>query len=34
MAELEITDSGLLVYAFGDVQRLSEKPRAKGILDV
>lgn len=33
MAELEITDSGLLVYAFGDVQRLSEKPRAKGVLD-
>jgi hypothetical protein len=33
LAELEITDSGLLVYAFGDVQRLSEKPKAKGLLD-
>ena len=33
MAELEITESGLIVYAFGDVQRLSEKARAKGVLD-
>lgn len=33
MAELEITDAGLLVYAFSDVQRLGGKSRAKGILD-
>jgi hypothetical protein len=33
VAELEITDAGLLVYAFSDVQRLGEKSRAKGVLD-
>jgi hypothetical protein len=33
LAELEITDSGLLVYAFHDVRHLLEKPHAKGVLD-
>lgn len=33
LAEIEITDSGVLVYAFHDIQRLSEKPYSKGILD-
>jgi hypothetical protein len=33
IAELEITDSGVIVYAFHDVARLSEKSRSKGILD-
>jgi hypothetical protein len=33
MAELEVTDSGTIVYAFRDVQNLSQKDRAKGILD-
>lgn len=34
LAEIEITDSGVLVYAFHDLQRLHEKPSAKGLLDV
>ncbi len=33
LAEIEITDSGVLVYAFHDIQHLSEKPRARGLLD-
>ena len=33
VAELEVTDSGTIVYAFRDVQNLSQKERAKGILD-
>ncbi len=33
MAELEITDTGLLVYDFHDVRRLSEKESARGLLD-
>jgi hypothetical protein len=33
MAELEITESGTLVYAFGDIRNLPQKSRAKGILD-
>jgi hypothetical protein len=33
LAELEITDSGVVVYAFHDVRHLHEKPRAKGVLD-
>jgi hypothetical protein len=33
LAELEITDSGMLVYAFHDVRNLREKARARGILD-
>ena len=33
LADLEVTDSGVVVYAFHDVQHLADKPRAKGILD-
>lgn len=33
LADIQVTESGLLVYAFHDVRRLSEKPDAKGILD-
>jgi hypothetical protein len=32
-AELEITESGVVVYAFHDVMHLQEKPHAKGVLD-
>jgi len=33
VADIEITASGLLVYAFRDVQQLPEKGSSKGILD-
>lgn len=33
MAEIEITDSGLLVYTFHDVRHLSEKETARGLLE-
>ena len=33
LAEIEITDSGLLVYTFDDVRRLSEKESARGLLE-
>ena len=33
LAEIEITDSGLLVYAFHDLQHLSEKESARGLLE-
>jgi hypothetical protein len=33
LAEIEITESGVLVYAFHDVRHLGEKPHARGILD-
>ncbi len=33
LAELEITDSGMLVYAFHDVRHLGQKSHARGILD-
>jgi hypothetical protein len=33
VADIEITESGVLVYTFPDVQRLPEKERSKGILD-
>ena len=32
-AEIEVTDSGLLVYAFNDVRHLSEKETARGLLE-
>jgi len=32
-AEVEVTDSGLLVYAFPDVQLLDDKATARGVLD-
>ena len=33
MAEIEVTDSGLLVYSFHDVRHLSEKEAARGLLE-
>ena len=33
LAEIEITESGLLVYTFYDVRHLSEKRAARGILE-
>ena len=33
MADIEITDSGLLVYTFHDVRHLSEKETARGLLE-
>lgn len=33
LAEPEVTESGLLVYAFHDVKRLEEKPHSRGILE-
>jgi hypothetical protein len=33
IADIEITDSGLLVYAFPDVQRLDDKSSSRGVLD-
>jgi hypothetical protein len=33
LADIEITSSGLIVYAFRDVRHLGEKPHAKGVLD-
>jgi hypothetical protein len=33
LADLQVTDSGVIVYAFHDISRLSEKSKAKGILD-
>ena len=32
-AELEITESGVIVYAFHDVRHLGQKSHAKGVLD-
>ncbi len=33
LADIEITDSGVLVYAFHDIERLAEKHEARGLLD-
>ena len=33
LADHQVTDSGVIVYAFHDIARLSEKSKAKGILD-
>ena len=33
LADIEITDSGVLVYAFRDVKYLPEKAHARGVLD-
>jgi hypothetical protein len=33
LAEIEITESGMLVYEFPDIRRLGEKDAAKGLLD-
>lgn len=32
-ADLEITESGVIVYSFHDVRHLNQKSRAKGVLD-
>ena len=34
IADLEVTESGILVYSFYDIQHLSEKSSSRGILDV
>ncbi len=33
LADVEVTDSGVVVYVFHDVKNLADKPHAKGILD-
>jgi hypothetical protein len=33
IAEIRITDSGVLVYAFHDIQRLDEKTESRGLLE-
>jgi hypothetical protein len=33
LADVEVTDSGVIVYVFHDVKNLADKPHAKGILD-
>jgi hypothetical protein len=33
LAEIQITESGMLVYEFPDLRRLGEKDRARGVLD-
>ncbi|MEX2283083.1 MAG: hypothetical protein WEE89_11420 [Gemmatimonadota bacterium] len=32
-ADFEVTESGVIVYAFHDLQKLSEKPQSKNILE-
>ena len=33
LANVAVTDSGVVVYVFHDVEHLADKPRARGILD-
>jgi hypothetical protein len=33
LADVEVTDSGVVVYVFHDVKHLADKSRARGILD-
>ena len=33
LADVEVTDSGVVVYVFHDVRHLADKPHARGILD-
>lgn len=33
LADFEVTDSGVVVYVFHDVQHLGDKPQSKGLLD-
>ncbi|MGH7576006.1 MAG: hypothetical protein ACREM1_12890 [Longimicrobiales bacterium] len=33
LAEIEVTESGMLVYVFGDVRDLSEKTKSRGLLE-
>lgn len=34
LADVELTESGVIVYSFYDISRLNEKQAAKGVLDV
>ncbi len=33
LSEIELTESGMIVYTFYDILNLSEKDSAKGVLD-
>ena len=33
LADIQVTDSGVVVYAFHDIKHLADKPHAKGVLD-
>ncbi|MEX1181730.1 MAG: hypothetical protein WEF86_00740 [Gemmatimonadota bacterium] len=33
LADFEVTDSGVVVYVFHDVQRLGDKPHSRGLLE-
>lgn len=33
LAEIEVTDAGLIVYRFGDVQSLAQKNQSRGLLN-
>jgi hypothetical protein len=33
LADIQVTDSGVVVYVFHDIKHLADKPHAKGILD-
>jgi uncharacterized membrane protein len=33
VADIQVTDSGVIVYAFHDIKHLADKPHAKGVLD-
>ena len=33
LADVEVTDSGVVVYVFHDVKHLADKPHARGLLD-
>lgn len=33
LAEIEVTDAGVLVYVFHDIRHLADKARSRGILD-
>ena len=33
LAEIQVTESGMIVYEFPDIRRLAEKDSAKGLLD-
>lgn len=33
LADIQVTDSGVVVYLFHDIKHLADKPHAKGVLD-
>lgn len=33
LADIQVTDSGVVVYIFHDIKHLADKPHAKGVLD-